>query len=163
LLSDQTPAQILLSVTLLVGFCSIVQDFKRKSIIFISIYSNTPGRKCPRIGAYGRKSSHSFNPSIILPEDLPKKMFEEIGGQEILIPEKPLSLRELQKHCVLKVLQETGGNKKKASEILGIDRTTLYKILEKEDVYIFTTPSSSCVESSNMSSLKKFLIKYFLF
>jgi transcriptional regulator with PAS, ATPase and Fis domain len=71
---------------------------------------------------------------IILPEDLPKKMFEEIGGQEILIPEKPLSLRQLEKRYVLKVLQETGGNKKKASEILGIDRTTLYKMLEKEDV-----------------------------
>jgi len=71
---------------------------------------------------------------IILPVDLPKKMFEEIGSQEILIPEKPLSLRELEKRYALKVLQETGGNKKRASEILGIDRTTLYKILEKEDV-----------------------------
>ena len=54
-------------------------------------------------------------------------MFEEIGGLEILIPEEPLSSRELEKRCVLKVLQETGGNKEKASEILGIDRTTLYK------------------------------------
>ncbi len=71
---------------------------------------------------------------IILPEDLPKKMLDEIRGPEILIPEKPLSLRELEKRYVLKVLQETGGNKKKASEILGINRTTLYKILEKENV-----------------------------
>jgi len=71
---------------------------------------------------------------IILPEDLPKKMLEEMRGPEILIPEKPLSLRELEKRYVLKVLQETAGNKKKASEILGINRTTLYKILEKEDV-----------------------------
>jgi len=75
----------------------------------------------------------SIHPIILL-EDLPKKMFEEIGGQEILMPEKPLSLRQLEKRYVLKVLQETGGNKMKASEILGIDRTTLYKILEKEDV-----------------------------
>lgn len=71
---------------------------------------------------------------IILPEDLPKKMLEESKGPEILIPEKPLSLKELEKRYVLKVLQETGGNKKKASEILGINRTTLYKILEKEEV-----------------------------
>jgi DNA-binding NtrC family response regulator len=70
--------------------------------------------------------------SIILPVDLPKKMFEEIKGPEILIPEKPLSLRELEKKYALKVLEETGGNKKKASEILGIDRATLYRILEKE-------------------------------
>jgi len=71
---------------------------------------------------------------IILPEDLPGKMSEEIRGPEILIPEKPLSLKELEKRYVLKVLQETGGNKKKASEILGIDRTTLYRILEKEEL-----------------------------
>jgi two-component system response regulator AtoC len=69
---------------------------------------------------------------IILPEDLPRQMREEIKGPEILIHEKPLPLRELEKRYVLKVLQETGGNKKKASEILGIDRTTLYRILEKE-------------------------------
>jgi transcriptional regulator of acetoin/glycerol metabolism len=75
----------------------------------------------------------SIHPIILL-EDLPKKMLEEIGGQEILIPEKPLSLRELEKRYALKALQETGGNKKEASEILCIDRTTLYRILEKEDV-----------------------------
>ena len=69
---------------------------------------------------------------IILPEDLQIKMFEEIKGPEILIPEKQLSLKELEKRYILKVLQETGGNKKKASEILGIDRATLYRILEKE-------------------------------
>jgi transcriptional regulator with PAS, ATPase and Fis domain len=71
---------------------------------------------------------------IILPEDLPTKMLEEIKGPEILIPEKLLSLKELEKRYILKVLEETGGNKKKASEILGIDRTTLYRILEKESV-----------------------------
>jgi DNA-binding NtrC family response regulator len=71
---------------------------------------------------------------IILPEDLPRKMFEGIEAPGTVIPEKPLSLKELEKKYVLKVLQETGGNKKKASEILGIDRTTLYRILEKEDV-----------------------------
>jgi DNA-binding NtrC family response regulator len=71
---------------------------------------------------------------MILPEDLPRKLFEESKPQEILIPEKPLSLRELEKRYALKVLQETGGNKKKASEILGIDRVTLYRILEKEEL-----------------------------
>ena len=69
---------------------------------------------------------------MILTEDLPIKMSEEVKGLEIPMPEKPLSLKELEKRYVLKVLQETGGNKKKASEILGIDRATLYRILEKE-------------------------------
>jgi two-component system response regulator AtoC len=69
---------------------------------------------------------------IILPEDLPRKIFEEVKGTTFLLPEKPLSLKELEKKYVLKVLEETKGNKKKAAEILGIDRTTLYRILEKE-------------------------------
>jgi two-component system response regulator AtoC len=71
---------------------------------------------------------------MILPEDLPKKLFEESKAPEVLLPEKPLSLRELEKRYALKVLQETGGNKKRASEILGIDRVTLYRILEKEEL-----------------------------
>ncbi len=69
---------------------------------------------------------------IILPEDLPRKMFEEMKEVETLPPEKLLPLKEIEKRYVLKVLQETKGNKKKASEILGIDRTTLYRILEKD-------------------------------
>lgn len=71
---------------------------------------------------------------IILPEDLPRKIFEEIRGVEALLPEKPISLRELEKRYALRVLQQTGGNKKKASEILGIDRATLYRLLGKEEV-----------------------------
>jgi DNA-binding NtrC family response regulator len=69
---------------------------------------------------------------IILPEDLPQKMFEEMKETKILPPEKLLPLKEIEKRYVLQVLEETKGNKKKASEILGIDRTTLYRILEKE-------------------------------
>jgi len=68
---------------------------------------------------------------ILLPEDLPKKMVEETKGMETFPPEKLPPLKEVEKRYVLKVLQETKGNKKKASEILGIDRTTLYRILEK--------------------------------
>jgi DNA-binding NtrC family response regulator len=73
----------------------------------------------------------SRNP-IILPEDLPKKIIEETKDLEKKETEKLLPLKEMEKRYVLKVLQETKGNKKKASEILGIDRTTLYRILEKD-------------------------------
>lgn len=69
---------------------------------------------------------------ILLPEDLPAKMFEEVKAKEVHLPEELLPLREVEKRYVLKVLRETKGNKKKASEILGIDRTTLYRILEME-------------------------------
>jgi DNA-binding NtrC family response regulator len=77
---------------------------------------------------------------IILPEDLPQKFLDAVSGErpvteegkQPLSSEKLLPLKEIEKSYVLRVLQETKGNKKKASEILGIDRTTLYRILEKE-------------------------------
>ncbi len=69
---------------------------------------------------------------IILPEDLPRKILEETRGMEVLLPDRQLTLKEVEKRYVLMILQETGGNKKKASEILGIDRTTLYRILQKD-------------------------------
>jgi DNA-binding NtrC family response regulator len=36
------------------------------------------------------------------------------------------SLDQMEKDHIIKVLRETGGNKKKAAEILGIERRTLY-------------------------------------
>jgi two-component system response regulator AtoC len=77
---------------------------------------------------------------IILPEDLPVRIIEAVSGKKPPAPEepfpfpaeKPLSLRDVEKSYVLRVLKETGGNKKKTAEILGIDRTTLYRIIEKE-------------------------------
>jgi len=40
-------------------------------------------------------------------------------------------LDEVERRQILKVLQETGGNKTKAAEILGIQRRTLYKKLAR--------------------------------
>jgi DNA-binding NtrC family response regulator len=68
---------------------------------------------------------------IILPEDLPSKILQEGKEIDTIDKEKKPTLREMERRYVLKVLEETSGNKKKASEILGIDRTTLYRILEK--------------------------------
>src|SRR5262245_41305284 len=41
-------------------------------------------------------------------------------------PEETGSLDQMEKEHIIKVLKETGGNKKKAAEILGIERRTLY-------------------------------------
>jgi two-component system, NtrC family, response regulator AtoC len=76
---------------------------------------------------------------IILPEDLPQKLLDAIPEKKLddlvrrypVLTEKLLSLKDVERNYVLKVLQETRGNKKKAAEILGIDRTTLYRILDK--------------------------------
>ena len=77
---------------------------------------------------------------IILPEDLPQKLLDIVPGKRLddlkkrypLMPDRLLSLKDVEKNYVIKVLKETKGNKKKAAEILGIERTTLYRILEKE-------------------------------
>ncbi len=69
---------------------------------------------------------------LILPENLPRKILEESGGTDIGSAEKLMTLREMERNYVVKVLDKLGGNKKKASEILGIDRTTLYRLLDKK-------------------------------
>jgi len=45
--------------------------------------------------------------------------------------EEPTELDELERRQILRVLEETGGNKTRAAEILGIQRRTLYKKLER--------------------------------
>ncbi len=45
--------------------------------------------------------------------------------------EEPVALDDVEKRQILRVLAQTGGNKTKAAEILGIQRRTLYKKLER--------------------------------
>ncbi|MFN3323714.1 MAG: sigma-54-dependent transcriptional regulator [Bryobacteraceae bacterium] len=45
--------------------------------------------------------------------------------------EEPKALDDLERRQILKVLAETGGNKTRAAEILGIQRRTLYKKLDR--------------------------------
>ena len=69
--------------------------------------------------------SHS---SIILPEDLPRRLrVEPVEPSTHPLPSR-IPLSELEKLYIQKVLEETGGNKKKAADVLGIDRRTLYRM-----------------------------------
>jgi DNA-binding protein Fis len=43
-----------------------------------------------------------------------------------------MTLEELKRWYVALLLDEAGGNKVPAAELLGIDRRTLYRILERE-------------------------------
>jgi len=81
---------------------------------------------------------------VVLPSDLPPEVgggagtaaaiaaggggLGDAGG---IIADRP-SLGELERRYIQLVLQESGGNKKKAAEKLGIDRRTLYRALERE-------------------------------
>jgi DNA-binding NtrC family response regulator len=75
----------------------------------------------------------ALNPSgVVTPADLPSLV--RGGGAELArgLPLPPAfrpTLDELSRRYAALVLAETGGNKTKAAELLGIDRKTLYRIL----------------------------------
>ena len=69
---------------------------------------------------------------LLLPEDLPA----DVRAQTARAPELPatrMTLDELKHWYVALILDEAGGNKVRAAELLGIDRRTLYRILERAD------------------------------
>jgi len=69
---------------------------------------------------------------VILPEDLPATIIQKIDEKlfEKALEEK-FTLDQLEKEYIKRVLIETGGNKSKAAERLGLDRKTLYRKLEE--------------------------------
>ena len=81
--------------------------------------------------------------NVVLPSDLPPEVGGGAGtlaaaaaggtgpgGDGGIIADRP-SLAELERRYIQLVLPESGGNKKKAAEKLGIDRRTLYRALER--------------------------------
>jgi two-component system response regulator HydG len=81
---------------------------------------------------------------VVLPSDLPREVLEGAqvtpaaagaGGAaeplSQLAGDRP-TLAELERRYIELILSETGGNKKRAAEILGIDRRTLYRTLDRE-------------------------------
>jgi len=64
------------------------------------------------------------------PEDLPDNI--RFGHQQrgsLVIDSPTMTLEELEKEYIMKVLQHTAGQKKRASELLGINASTLYRKL----------------------------------
>ena len=67
---------------------------------------------------------------VIGPEDLPDKIrFGENHRGSLIIDSPTLTLEELEKEYILKVLNHTRWQKKRTSEILGINASTLYRKL----------------------------------
>jgi transcriptional regulator with PAS, ATPase and Fis domain len=67
---------------------------------------------------------------LITPESLPQtiKMFQI----ETIEPDRVKTIEELNKEYAEKVLEMFGGNRSKVAELLGISRTSLWRILKEE-------------------------------
>lgn len=68
--------------------------------------------------------------SVIDISDLPDNL-RQPSAEQFAPDEKFLSLEELQRRHILRVLDGVGGNKARAAELLGIGRGTIYKLLSK--------------------------------
>lgn len=71
---------------------------------------------------------------LILPEDLPETVRCASSDAVTVLPGETgelVSLEELEKRYLLRVLKETGNNKVRAAKLLGIDRRTLYRMAER--------------------------------
>lgn len=69
----------------------------------------------------------------IRPEDLPERILES-GRTAAIVSEaihRQAPLREVERSYIQEVLRQTGGNKSRAAELLGLDRKTLYRKLEE--------------------------------
>jgi len=67
----------------------------------------------------------------VLPEEIKKRIPAQAPAPEERKPSQLLSLRDMEKDYILNILRSTGGNKKLAAQILGVDRTTLYAKLKR--------------------------------
>jgi transcriptional regulator with PAS, ATPase and Fis domain len=95
-----------------------------------------PGNVRELENAIERAVSLSHGP-LLTPDDLPaslrrteppsKETAGTIGHSDVGC----LSLEEVEKRHLVRVLKETKGNKVKAAKILGIDRRTLYRMAER--------------------------------
>ncbi|MCS6817306.1 MAG: sigma-54 dependent transcriptional regulator [Blastocatellia bacterium] len=72
---------------------------------------------------------------ILTIRDLPPHISGIAPLERSAPPERePRTLAEVEKRHILRILEETGGNHAKAAEILGIDRRTLYRKLQKYQI-----------------------------
>jgi len=67
-----------------------------------------------------------------LPEDLPAKLRKEAG--EAASSGQSLTLRELERQHIQRMLRMAGGNKTLAAQLLGVHRRTLYRLAERYQI-----------------------------
>ncbi|HNK15300.1 MAG TPA: helix-turn-helix domain-containing protein, partial [Nitrospira sp.] len=113
-----------------------VRGFMPETMALLRRY-HWPGNVRELENAVERAVSLSHGP-LLLPDDLPESIRAEPdssmvhkGSDGDPDPEALLTLDEVEKRHLSRVLKETRGNKVKAAKILGIDRRTLYRMAER--------------------------------
>ncbi len=87
---------------------------------------------------------------LIMPSDLPESLrtatilsLDERGTRRDSQDSAMLTLDEVDKRHLVRVLRETGGNKVKAAKIMGIDRRTLYRMAERFGIDLGDEPGEA--------------------
>ena len=106
-----------------------LEGFAREALALLTAY-HWPGNVRELEHAVERAVALARS-AVILAEDLPPEIRAE-SGRPPELPARKMTLDEVKRWYVAAVLEETGGNKLRAAEVLGIDRRTLYRILERE-------------------------------
>jgi two-component system response regulator HydG len=69
----------------------------------------------------------------LVPDDLPKRVREHRSSDLVVVTDNPselVSMEELERRYILRVLDAVAGNKTAAARVLGFERKTLYRKLE---------------------------------
>ena len=118
------------------GRTSQITGFVPDALALLQRY-HWPGNVRELENAIERAVSLSHGP-LVLPDDLPDTIrnagamsCDDTVGKGSGKEEALLTLDEVQKRHLMRVLRETGGNKARAAKILGIDRRTLYRMAER--------------------------------
>jgi two-component system, NtrC family, response regulator AtoC len=126
-------------------------DIPRLALHFLETFAHRTGRPVKRLAPEAlallagyhwpgnvRELEHTIERAValspsetLLPDDFPASLRGESAPAPRL-PAAGLTLEEVKRWYVNKVLEESGGNKLRAAELLGIDRRTLYRILERQ-------------------------------
>jgi DNA-binding NtrC family response regulator len=78
----------------------------------------------------------ALNSGIIRLEDLPSEIVSTPNVASVMsdiIPEGELpTLEQLESSYLLRVLSAVGGNKSRAAQVMGVDRKTLYRMIDRQ-------------------------------
>ncbi|PWU25042.1 MAG: two-component system response regulator [Candidatus Rokuibacteriota bacterium] len=106
-----------------------IKGFARETLALLPAYP-WPGNVRELENAVERAVALSSS-DLILPEDLPAPA-EKGSPAALAVPGPRMTLDEVKRWYVDRVLEDVGGNKVRAAEILGVDRGTLYRMLKRQ-------------------------------